>query len=209
MGIQTSTPINEAVFLLHELAPESLDEARKELPHLVQELVLGKEGGISESNEQLDMDRAKFMIRALDAAKKKAERELIFIRTRMTTARSRRLWSQIISLICSSGVLASLAVDQDIATIVSAVLALLASIGVMLAEYQERLLRQGDSDIYEAYEKAAQAAYKADLMCEELRLLIRHKVGQSELRSALEVANALCEELNGWIIKISGSSNNK
>lgn len=76
----------------------------------------------------------------------------------------------------------------------------------MISEHQERLLKQGGGDIYDAYEKASEAAYKAGLMSENIRLLVKHNAASSEIRVALESANALCQELNNWIIKMAGSN---
>jgi hypothetical protein len=207
MGGSVAAPINEAVFLLNELDPKILDTVREQFPQLGPELALGKEGGENEVREELDLDRAQVMLRALDVAKKRAENELNTIRQRISASRERRLWSQIASLICSSGVLASLALSQKgLVTVITALLALLASIGTMISEHQERLLKQGDGDIYDAFEKASQAAYRAGLMAENIRLLVKHKVGSAEIRTALESANLLCEELNSWITKMSGSN---
>lgn len=205
MGGNAIAPINEAVFLLSELEPASLEDARRQFPQLESELVLGRQGGEKESRGELDLDRAQVMLQALNAAKKRAEIELVSIRQRMGASRRRRLWSQIASLICSSGVLAALALDQVRLTVITALLALLASIGTMVSEHQERLLKQGDGDIYDAYEKASEAAYKAGLMSENIRLLMKHNSESAEIRAALESANALCEELHKWITRMAGS----
>jgi hypothetical protein len=205
MGQQTGASINEAVFLLNRFAPEILEDARKEFPRLSSELSLGREGGEADTNDAIELDRAQVAIRALQAARLIAEQELTRVHSRMVSAKRRRLWSQIISLICSSGVLASLALDQRAMSIVAAVLALLAAIGTITAEHQERLLKQGTGDIYEAYEKAAEAAYKAGRMADHLEILVRHSANGAELKPIIEDANSLCDDLVGWLIKMTGS----
>lgn len=206
MGGHAVAPINEAVYLLNELEPAGLEDARRKFPLLVSELALGREGGENEGRDELNLDRAQVMLQALEAAKRRAENELVSIRERMSASRKRRLWSQIASLICSSGVLAALALDQTWLTIITALLALLASIGTIISEHQEQLLKQGDGDIYSAYEQTSRAAYKAGLMGENIRLLVKHNAESSEIRAALESANALCEELIKLIIKMAGSN---
>lgn len=129
MGGTAVAPINEAVFLLNELEPASLENARRQFPLLGFELALGKEGGEGERRDELDLERAQVLLLALNAAKNRAENELPSIRARMSTSRKRRLWSQIASVICSSGVLAALALNQTALTVITALLALLASIG--------------------------------------------------------------------------------
>lgn len=210
MGNKSNAPpINEAVFILNKLAPDSLEKMRIEFPNLAQELVLGRIGGKHELlNEDLYLEYAQVAIRALEEAIKNIEYQLPRARNRMIIAKKHRLWSQIISLVCNSGVLAAIAFDDKFASILTAVLALLASIGIIVAEHQERLLQQGNSNIYEAYEKSSQALYKAKLKRENIKFFIKHKIGPDELRSEIESANALCEELSDLIIQISGSDQN-
>ncbi|MER0202939.1 MAG: hypothetical protein DU480_03585 [Nitrosomonas sp.] len=206
MGGKVGIPINEAVYLLNELEPDFLENARSKFPLLKSELILGREGGEQEPSDELNLDRAEVMIKALDVAKKRADNELESINKRIRASRKRRLWSQIASLICSSGVLAAISLSQSALTVISAFLALLASIGTIISDHQEKLLKQGDGDIYVAYEEASQASYKAALMAENIRLLIKHRVANSEVSETLKSANALCEDLNKWITRMSGSS---
>lgn len=200
-----AAPINEAVSLLSALEPAGLEKARGMFPGLQPELALGRRGGVEDGDDALNFDRARVMEQALGAGTRRAEEELAAIRKRMTLARRRRLVSQIATLVCSSGVLAALAVDDKMLTVMTAVLALLASLGTLVAEHQERLVKQGDGDIYDAYEKASGLAYKAGLMAENIRLLVKHKAEGGQIVTALEAANAVCEELNRWITKMAGS----
>lgn len=208
MGEISAPPINEAVNLLHILAPAVLEEYKRTVPSLSSELEPGRIGGISEA-DSLDLDRARLMANALAAVRDQAARELVAIRARMTSARRHRLWAQIATLICTSGVLASVAIGTTIATAITALLALFSSIGVMLAEHKERLLKQGGSDIFVAYESAGQSMYKAGLAYENLCLLIKHNRAGEELSSAIASANALCEELNKWVLEMSGSDSSE
>src|SRR2546423_1658975 len=119
MGGVVRAPINEAVYLLSRLEPERLKRARDEFPALAEELKLGQFGGVSEDNSRqgednidgLDFDRTQVVIQALDAAKLRADQELASTRMRIATAKKYRKWTQITSLICSSGVLGTLALD--------------------------------------------------------------------------------------------------
>ncbi len=199
-------PINEAVYLLYELDPNGLADARQHFPQLESELVLGRMGGEREESENLETDRAEFMRLALNAAKKEADKLLLSIKGRMRASRKLRLGAQIAAFVCSSGVLAAIALGPRPITVITALLSLLASVGTMVSEYKEQLLKKGGGDIYDAYEGASQAAYKAGLMSENIRLLLKHKANASELNDLIKAANLLCEELNDWVHKIAGSN---
>jgi hypothetical protein len=206
MGKSTTPSINEAVFVLNQLEPYELEQLRKKYPQLLAELKLGRIGGSSLPNDELNKARANVVSQALLAIKRRADHELLLTRTRMVKARKNRLRSQIAALICSSGVLGAIAIGNNAMSIVSAVLSLLASVGVMLAEQTEKLLKQGDGDIYSAYESAGQASYKAGLAYENLLLLMRYDATSHELDDAVSTANGLCEELNSWVLRIAGSA---
>jgi hypothetical protein len=206
MGLSAEAPINEAVALLFTINPALLDSLRQQFPQLAGELVPGRLGGAGDSGAQLNLDRARVMQKALEAAANRAEAELSKIRGRMQGSRKWRLRAQIVSLVGSSGVLGSLALDCPRCTILSALLALLASLGSLLADHQERLLKPGEGNIFDAYEKAGDAVYKAGMMAENLRLLIQHSAPSDDVRAAVESANALCEELNRWSRRMAGSS---
>lgn len=201
MGGLVAAPINEAVFLLERLAPYELKQLRVELPELGVELNTGREGGDSPPTSfELDISRAKVMIIALDRAKSEAEAELTTGRQRIKKAQRLRLWSQIFALICSSGVLAALAFGQKGITIVASVLTLLSSIGTLVAEHWERL-NGGKSNIYEAFEGAGKAAFRAGLLSSELGLRVEHceKFNDGKLAELIGTANELCLELNTWV----------
>ena len=203
MGITAGAPINEAVSLLDKFDPSALARLRVKYPALSRELDPGRMGGSSDST--LDQDRAKVMIAALTAVTRQADLEVRALRMRMASARRQRRWSQILSLICTSGVLGTLALDKKGIAIAAAVLGLLASIGTLLAEHQEKLLTSGEGDIYSLFESAANFSYKAKLAEQDLRLLLEHAVDDDKLRSAVAAANALCDELHGLVIKMLGS----
>ena len=217
MGAFSHGSISEAVFLLSKLEPQALDDARNRYSALGRELNLGSDGGkksegaddaSSETDldeDMLEFDRAQVVIEALDAAKNLAERELPQARVRIGTATKYRRRAKIISLVCSSSVLGTLAIDVPILTIASALLALLASIGTLMAEGKESLLELGKGSIYEAYEQAGQAAYKAGIASADLRLLLKHRISGDEIRASLLRANALCEELNSWVRQLAAN----
>ncbi len=206
MGDTTKAPINEAVYLLNRLNPGALVDLRERFPKLSPELVLGQDGGLEEPADGLDIDRALIVIRALNEAKESAEREMLAIRARMVRARRYRKFAQVATLVCSSGVLGSLALfPKGPLTAITALLALLASIGSMLAEGQEGLLRKGDGDIYQAFDEAGKAAYEAGITIDELQLLIKHNIVGNALLDAIKQAQALCRDINSWIRKTSGS----
>ncbi|MRE40057.1 hypothetical protein GIJ60_14695 [Klebsiella quasipneumoniae] len=205
-SISITPPINEGVSLLNTLSPESLHDFRKSLPELSEELEIGRIGGITSSDGSLNKLRAEILIKALDIALGRANTELEILKNRMTSARKFRLGSQVLSLICSSGVLGAIAIGDKNTTVITAILSLLASLGVIFAEYKERLLKQGDGDVYIAFEAAGQAAYKAGVALENIKLLSSHANDSEELKNAIAESNKICEDLNIWLIKISGSA---
>lgn len=206
MGSKISAPpINEAVNLLNSLSPVSLDHFRQSFAVLGEELSLGRLGGDATGDGSLNKLRAEVLIRALGMARERAEAELELLKGRMSSAKKFRLGSQVVSLVCSSGVLGAIAIGDKNTTVATAILSVVASLGVIVAEYKERLLKQGEGDVYAAFEAAGHAAYKAGLAAENLHLLSTHIPMSEELQNAIAEANKICEELNGWLIKISGS----
>lgn len=207
MGENLRAPINEAVNLLSNIDPDSLKTLINDYPALGNELILGREGGEQETPDDLDIDRAWIMIKALDKGRLRAEQELCAIRGRIIRARKSRFLAQAITLIGSSGVLALLASrGGESQTVLAAIVTLLASIWTMIAEHTERLLKPGGPDIYDTFERASKAAYRAGLKIDELCLLIKHLTSKEELKNAVASANALCEELNELVVQMSGGS---
>jgi hypothetical protein len=201
MGGSISAPINEAVNFLNQLAPEELARLRTEFPDLDVELNLGKQGGESSgSSFELDISRAKVMVAALELYKTKVETQLSNVRKRIDTARGLRLLSQIFSLICSSGVLAAIALKQQEMTIFASVLTLISSIGTLFAEHREKLIA-GKGNIYEAFESAGKTAFHAGSLSAELSLRVANmaKGDDGKLVELIAAGNGVCAELNSWV----------
>jgi hypothetical protein len=199
-------PINEAINILNSIDPDSLKNFREEFKSVLgDELKLGRQGGEDEYDNKLNKLRAKIVIEALQTAKKRAESELSILKNRIQSARKVRLISQMVSVVLSSGVLGAIAIGDKTMTIATAIFSAISSLGSILAENKERLLKQSDSDIYIAFESAAQASYKAGLAIENLKLLSINLPESEELRSSITEANEVCEQLNMWLIKIYGS----
>ena len=206
MGTSTGAPINEAVGVLSKLDPAQIAELRSEFPSIADELRIGRIGGTPSDSASFDLERAEVAARALIAVANRASLELVRIQDRMRSARRRRLGSQILTLVCSSGVLGALALNKATAAVAISVLTLLASVGTLLADFGEKLLKSGEGDVYEAFEQASNASYKARKLSEELRLAIRHNISGDELRSLVTSANQLAEQLNQWVTKMVGST---
>ena len=206
MGTSTGAPINEAVGVLSKLDPAQITELRNEFPSIADELRIGRIGGTPSDSASFDLERAEVAARALIAVANRASLELVRIQDRMRSARRRRLGSQILTLVCSSGVLGALALNKATTAVAISVLTLLASVGTLLADFGEKLLKSGEGDVYEAFEQASNASYKARKLSEELRLAIRHNISGDELRSLVTSANQLAEQLNQWVTKMVGST---
>jgi hypothetical protein len=205
MGLSLAPPIDEGVNLLSKLVPNELADLRLKFPSIIDELEIGRVGGETLGTPELDYERAEVMASALVAVADKAAIELNSIQHRMRMARRRRLVAQVATLVCSSGVLAAFALSENQIAIWISLLTLLASVGTLLAEYSERLLRAGDGDIYQAFEEASNAEFKARNAASELRLLVKHRAATEELRPFIANSNKLAEELYQWVIKMGGS----
>lgn len=204
MGGQPRAPINEGVLALSILDNDRLTALKETLPFgFAAQLQKGVIGGEQEEEDGFDIARAKVMIAALEAIKTRAELELPKLRKRMAKSRRYRLWAQIASVICTSGVLSTLAIGNQPAAVVSAFLALFSSVGIVLAEHGERLLKESDGDVFFAYEDASIALYKAGLSLDEISLLVKYDAAPGELQNAIEKANQICHDLHKLITKWS------
>lgn len=206
MGTAVGAPINELVAVLAQLDPSQLEGLKSEFPGIAAELQPGRLGGVGEERLSYDRERAEVSARALVAVANRASVELVKIQRRMVSARRYRLIAQVLTLVCSSGVLASLAMKEAAAAIVTSLLTLLASIGTLVADHGEKLLKPGQGDVYEAFEQASSANFKARKLVDDLRLMLRNGVSGDELSALVTTANQLAEELNGWVVRMSGSA---
>jgi hypothetical protein len=197
---KSGVAINEAVFLLSKTAPEKLISLRNLYPDIAEELREGIYAG--EKEEMFIIEKAEFVTVALEEVSSLAKVAMVTVAVIIQRARSRRLISQMLVLIGSSSLLGAVALDGKTATVISAVLTLLAAIGNLLAEHYERLLNPQTGNIYEAFQKLGEGSYKARAIAADLKLSIRHKVGEIALKEQVGKANELCEELNGWLIQL-------
>lgn len=210
MGHSVATPINEAVGLLARLDPQGLVALGAEFPSIAEELRPGRIGGEPRNesstavDSSLDFERAEVAARALIAVANMASIELETIRARMKVARRLRLATQVLTVVCSSGVLGAFAFSQTNTAIAIAVLTLLSSVGTLVAEHGEKLLLPGKGDIYQAYEQANSFGFRARKTAEELRLFIRYK-SSADIKPLIIEANQLSEQLHDWVTRMVGS----
>lgn len=203
--------INEAVFLLAQTSPEKLETLRNQFPHLAEELQEGIYAGEEEEektgagNSYL-ADKAVIVISALDEASSRAQSAMGAVVGSIRKARVRRLVSQVLVLVGSSSLLGAVALDGKTATVASAIITLLAALGNLFAEYYERLLSPQSGNIYDAFQKLGEGAYKARTFSSSLQLALKHKEGEADLAALIGEANELCEQLNGWLIQILNST---
>ena len=208
MGTSNDIAINEGVFLLQSLAPARLDEFRTEFPSqskaLAIGIIAGPEDGPKDDSIATAMlrERAQIMIVALGEAEAAAKSALLKVSRRVKSARRQRLLSQILVLIGSSSSLATLALSKNRAAVISAVLTLLAALWNLLAEYQEKLLNPQAGNIYDAFQRLAEGAYKTRTMSTELTLALKYDQSVAQIGALVASANVLCEELNGWLIQM-------
>jgi len=207
MGTSAGAAINEGVFLLDSLSPARLENLRKEYPDLSNDLKVGILGGVEKDTDKdqaaaILHEKSQIMIAALAEAEAAARHALTFVSRRIVSARRQRLITQLLVLIGSSSSLATLAFGQKAAAVFCAVLTLFAAIGNLLADYKERLLNPQTGNIYDAYQRLSEGAYKARSLSTDLTLALKYNQGISELETLIASANALCEQLNGWLIQM-------
>lgn len=202
--------LDEAVCLLRRIDPAELTAAMQELPALATEFRETPPGGITTTpvesvtdSDGLGTDRAKFFIRTLNVAVQRAQKELESLRQKIRIARKVRFAAKCISILGSSAVLAAVAWNARALEIGTAVLALLATLGISYAEHKESLFGANSGDIYLAYENSTAASFKALLMGENLKTLVKHHAGREELSRQLDLAHELCAELNHWLDQIA------
>jgi hypothetical protein len=198
--------INEAVFLLSALAPRQIESLKLQYPALADELKVGIYAGEeppAHPPQDLHLvEKADVMLRALAEASRRAEEAMACVSAKIKKARLRRLVSQAFVLIGSSSLLGAVALQGKLAAVGSAVLTLLAALGNLFAEHQEKLLNPQASSIYEAFQKLGEGAYKAHFQSSQLQLMLKFPGQEAELKDLIAQANALCEQLNGWLIQL-------
>jgi len=200
--------INEAVFLLAQTAPERLEKLRGQFPQFSEELqegiYAGEEAEDATKTDKISYlaDKAQIVIAALDEASKLAESAMGAVVKSINKARLRRLVSQVLVLVGSSSLLGAVALEGKTATVLSAIITLLAALGNLFAEHYERLLNPQSGNIYDAFQKLGEGAYKARTFASDLRLALKHQEGEAELADLIGKANELCEQLNGWLIQL-------
>lgn len=202
MGLDTqNVAINEAVFLLSELSPDDLDKLKLKYPTIADNLKVGIYAGDDVSNEHL-FEKAHVMMVVLNEARRRSETAMISISASIKKARQRRLLSQAIVIIGSSSLLGAVALDGKQATVISAILTLLAALGNLFAEYHEKLLNPQAGSIYDAYRKLGEGAYKAQFLSGDIQLSLKYGRHNTEMKDLILQANELCEQLNGWLIEL-------
>jgi hypothetical protein len=208
MPSATSVPINEGISLLATLSPLRLEQLRKEHPSISKDLVLGITAGPEEERTDefvasaIIREKAQVMIAALSEAGTAAQNALESVSTKVKSAKRQRLISQLLVLIGSSSSLATLALNKNRAAVISAVLTLLAAIGNLFAEYQERLLNPQTGNIYDAFQRLSEGVYKTRTMSMDLGLALKYSQKPAEISQLVVSANVLCEQLNDWLIQL-------
>jgi hypothetical protein len=198
--------INEGVFLLNSLSPVRLENLRRQYPHLSDDLKLGIPAGAQEDKDKVQAaiirEKAQIMIAALAEAEAAADRALASVSQKIKSARRQRLFAQLLVLIGSSSSLATLAFGKNPAAIICAMLTLFAAIGSLIADYKEKLLNPQTGNIYDAYQRLSEGAYRTRKLSTDLSLALKYNQGPSELEPLVASANVLCEDLNGWLIQM-------
>jgi hypothetical protein len=206
-GTDSGVAINEGIFLLEKLSPSKLVDLRKEYPFLSGDLRVGISAGPEAERDASVQDaiareKAQIMIAALATAESAARKGLASVSRKVKSARRQRLISQIFVLIGSSSSLATLALGQNRAAVISAVLTLLAALGNLFADYQERLLNPQAGNIYDAFQRLSEGVYKTRAMSTDLNLALKYSQESSQIEQLVANANALCEELNSWLVQM-------
>ena len=208
MGTASATqPINEAVFLLSQISTDRLDILRTAYPLIADELRPGVFAGPSDVDPSasallLLTAKANVMIAVLDEVSNRAESALVVVSGAIKSARSRRLAGQILVLVGSSSLLGTLALESKTATVIAALLTLLAALGNLLAEHVERLLNPQTGNVYDAFQHLGEGAYRARLLRDQIHLARTYSQPPEEINALLAKGNELCEQLNSWLVQL-------
>lgn len=206
MGGFSSTPINEAVFLLSKASPESLEALRKSLPEIEEQL----KPGIMAGEIAVSPDHARNILKAkaqvilvvLNKTIELSDRALSQASRKMLSARRTRMGGQIVTVLGSSGVLAAIGVTQSGLAILSAILALFGSLAAILSEYFEQIIDKKQGGLNEVFLQIATARHKANTTARTIEAYIRADIIDSGLEAAVRDGNALSEEITSNVYKI-------
>ena len=146
---------------------------------------------------ELDVERVMAMIAALAAAKARATDDLARLRGRMGSTRAATLWAQAATVVFAFGALIGLVFTKHDFSVIAAVLAVICSIGALIAEHGDRMAdRAGDAR--DAHANAEDRAFRAAILSAELVLLLEHRHGVETrvIEAKLAEAAALCEAAN-------------
>jgi len=207
MGMIAGVAINEAVSLLESLSPARLETLRGQYPRLSGQLGLGIYAGEDDEHPARQSDphlneKASIMVAALTEAWKSAEVAMITVSRSVRTARQQRLFSQAFVLLGSSSSLATMALGQNRAAVIAAVLTLLAALGNLGAEYNEKLLSPQAGNVYDVFQRLGEGAYKAKAFAAEIELELKYQTDGSALQTLVANGNELCEQLNGSLVQL-------
>lgn len=207
MGSESSkVAINEIVFFLSRTDPSGLEYLRGQYPQLAGELKEGIYAGPDKDTDRQDISfikgKAELSIKALSKVLVLSQEAKTQITKKIMVARKNRLWSQVCVALGSSSVLGTALIGNKYWTVLAAVITLLAMFFNLFAEHQERLLNPQNGNIYEAFQKLGEGAYRAQDLEDKLNFAMSHTDGGDDLKELISEANSLCRELNDVLTQL-------
>ncbi len=198
--------INEAIFTLSHFFPEILTKFKVNHPEISDELIVGKPCGEEEkkqSNNQL-YSKAKLICEALRFSSSKAKEGLSNVKSSLIKARRIRIIGQVMVLLGSSTILASIVTDQNEIEIASGIITFLAAVSSIFAEYFEKPLLPNSGNLYDEFQKLGCLIFESELNANEISILIELNSKETDIVKAIRKGNEQCRKMNQILVNLSG-----
>ena len=190
--------INEAVSLLSEASPEDLRSLSQEVvlaggQPLKPGIPLGDSDAVS--NTPLRIAQSRVALAALDKADDLVINAREKLRKQITVISRVELFSKLLAVLGSFGVLGTALVGEDRWILVSGAIALMASIANLLVDHGSQLVGGAIGGRREAFDKLVSVPYRISATGQEIRLLSEFSPDSDQFVSKINKANSLLEEI--------------
>lgn len=207
--VAQGAPINEAVYLLDKLNPEALKTYRTENREIAEMLEPGIWAGTESemksdrgSSDDFAYEKAKFVLAAVKVSLDTANRGIITATKRISFSRKLKLYSGILVLLGSSGILGALALKQQNIAIISAIITLFSSIGNLISDHLEKIINPKSGNVYDVYQNLVESRNKLNYIKSELTLALKYRLGHNEINVIVANANEKIGNINRWFPQI-------
>jgi hypothetical protein len=193
IGSAIAPRINEAVNFLSKFNETSLNQLRGSLPAEIQPLL--KPGGVAGETDPLLGPRARVCVAALTEAIARCDGAVNVTGTRLRWARRLGLAAGVAAMVGSSSVLATVAAQSMLLTIVCGLIALAGSVLTFVADFTTRPDQGGKRTVFDIYMQLSQNRHRAEQLRGELSAHLEVGVtpkSEPEVSRLIGESNALC-----------------